>query len=130
MDMGCKSPDTSIHPLSPSIVSSFTISLLLPSLPLSLTHSQIILIPLWLLYCAFISGLIVLGVITLLAYILGENQQEMEDRKLPDILFFVCSAFFSISIIIFMVWYKAFGINLVDEWMDGWKDGWMEGWVD
>lgn len=62
----------------------------------------IILIPLWLLYCAFISGLIVLAVITLLAYILGENQQEMEDRKLPDILFFVCSAFFSIFIIIFM----------------------------
>ena len=44
-----------------------------------------------------------MGVVTILSYILGENQQDLEQRKLPDIIFFAFAFIFAIFIIIFMV---------------------------
>ena len=60
-----------------------------------------------------------MGVVTILSYILGENQQDLEQRKLPDIIFFAFAFTFAIFITIFMVsglqihWYS---ITLIHHW--------------
>ena len=61
------------------------------------------MIPFWLFYLSFVVALVIIGIATILFYVIGENQQSNEDRKLPDAIFFIFSTFFSIFIIIFMV---------------------------
>lgn len=64
---------------------------------------QVVFIPVWLLLGAFVVGEVLYLVIVLLSYTLAENQQAMEERKLPDFILLFCSAIFSISLIVFMV---------------------------
>ena len=44
-----------------------------------------------------------MGVVTGLMYVLGENQQDLEEKKLPDILYFIFSSLLLFCLIIFMV---------------------------
>ena len=60
-------------------------------------------IPTWLLFFAYLICLIVMGVVTGLMYVLGENQQDLEEKKLPDILYFIFSSLLLFCLIIFMV---------------------------
>ena len=57
----------------------------------------------WLLFFAYLICLIVMGVVTGLMYVLGENQQDLEEKKLPDILYFIFSSLLLFCLIIFMV---------------------------
>ncbi|XP_019852342.1 PREDICTED: transmembrane protein 185B-like [Amphimedon queenslandica] len=63
---------------------------------------SVVFIPIWLLFLAYLAGMIVMGVSTGLVYLLGENQQDLEQRKLPDILYFVFSSLLLLCLIIFM----------------------------
>lgn len=57
----------------------------------------------WLLICLVVISFIIMGVVTLLSYALGENQQELEQKKLPDVLYFILATGFLFFFIIFMV---------------------------
>jgi hypothetical protein len=63
---------------------------------------SIVFIPFWLLFCGFVISLIIMGVVTILTYVLSENQQALESRKLSDILYFIFASIFLFFFIIFM----------------------------
>lgn len=64
---------------------------------------QIVFIPFWLLYISFIVVVIIVLIATLLSYAVGEDHDAREERKLPDIIYFVSIGFFTLFIIVFMV---------------------------
>lgn len=57
----------------------------------------------WLLLAAFVVGEVVYLVVILLSYSLSENQQEVDETKLPNSILLICASVFTVSLVVFMV---------------------------
>ena len=66
-------------------------------------HIQVVFIPFWLVFIAFIIGEFIFMIIVILSNVLSDNQQQINDRRLPYSMLLVCAAVFTTSLIIFMV---------------------------
>ena len=67
-------------------------------------HIHVVFIPFWYwLFIAFIIGEFIFMIIVILSNVLSDNQQQINDRRLPYSMLLVCAAVFTTSLIIFMV---------------------------
>lgn len=67
------------------------------------TSPQIVFIPSWILLLAFVIGIGVYACMLVVLYVIEENTQELEKRKLAYILLVLCASIIAVCLIIFLV---------------------------
>ena len=67
------------------------------------TSLQIVFIPSWILLSVFAIGVGVFACMLLVLYKIEENQQELEQRKLANVLLIVCASVIAVCLIVFLV---------------------------
>ena len=60
-------------------------------------------IPTWLLLIAFAIGEVIYVILVIVSYVLSDNQQHINDQRLPNLVLLVCASVFTVSLIMFMV---------------------------